>query len=258
MKRIMLTVAYDGTAYHGFQVQPSAPTIEGELNKALSGLTGEDIKVIGASRTDAGVHSMGNAAVFDTKSSIPAERFMYALEARLPQDIVVTSSRRVKDDFHPRHCDHRKTYEYRIYNDRVRDPQTDRYSFHYYGEVDIIKMQAAAAVLMGTHDFSAFCAAGTDVEDKVRTIYDCSVAKEKNMICIRVTGNGFLYNMVRIIAGTLLLAGTGKTGPEQISAILESRDRNLAGPTLPAKGLTQIEIDYTEAGDIYENDQTIM
>jgi len=258
MKRIMLTVAYDGTAYHGFQVQPSAPTIEGELNKALSGLTGENIRVIGASRTDAGVHSMGNAAVFDTKSSIPAERFMYALEARLPQDIVITSSRRVKDDFHPRHCDHRKTYEYRIYNDRVRDPQTDRYSYHYYGDLDVEKMKEAAAFLKGTHDFSSFCAAATDVEDKVRTIYDISVCREGKMIKIRVTGNGFLYNMVRIISGTLLFAGSGRTWPEEVKSIIEGKDRQLAGPTLPAKGLTQIEIDYTEAGDIYENDQTIM
>ena len=258
MKRIMLTVAYDGTDYHGWQVQPGVPTIEGELNRALRALTGEEIVVTGASRTDAGVHSMGNVAVFDTSCPIPAANLPRALDGRLPEDIVVVSAVYVKPDFHPRHCDHRKTYEYRIYNDRIRDPQTDRYSYHYYGDLDVEKMKEAAAFLKGTHDFSSFCAAATDVEDKVRTIYDISVCKEGKMIKIRVTGNGFLYNMVRIISGTLLFAGNGRTLPEEVKSIIEGKDRQLAGPTLPAKGLTQIEIDYTEAGDIYENDQTVM
>lgn len=253
MKKIMLECAYDGTDYHGWQLQPEAPTIEGELNKALSSLTGEEIKVIGASRTDAGVHSMGNVAVFETNSSIPADRYVRALAGHLPENIVVTSARQVKADFHPRHCDHRKTYEYRFFTGEIRNPQLDRYSAWHYGQLDVDAMKRAATYLVGTHDFTSFCAAATVVEDKVRTLYDVSVEKSGDMILIRVTGNGFLYNMVRIIAGTLLFVGMGRIAADDLPMIIEKRDRNFAGPTSPAKGLTQINIDYSEAGDIYEN-----
>lgn len=246
MKRIMLVVAYDGTSYSGWQVQPSVPTIEGELNRALSELTGENIVVTGASRTDAGVHSMGNVAVFDTESTIPPEKYKRALPTKLPSDIVIVDSFQVKDDFHPRHIDHRKTYEYRFFTGDVRNPQLDRYSEWRYGNVDLEAMKRAAKYLEGEHDFTSFCAAATIVEDKVRTIYSVEVISEGELIKIRVTGNGFLYNMVRIIAGTLLNVGMGKTKPQDIPGIIEARDRQRAGTTAPAKGLTQINIEYKE------------
>lgn len=245
MKRIMLIVAYDGTNYSGWQVQPHADTIEGRLNKALSQLLGEEITVIGASRTDAGVHSMGNAAVFDTESRIPAEKLALAVNARLPEDIIVQKSMEVCADFHPRKCDCIKTYEYRIYTGRMENPQLVRYTWHRYGALDTDAMRRAGQYLAGRHDFTSFCAAASDVADKVRTIYSVDVDKTGDILTIRVRGNGFLYNMVRIIAGTLLNAGIGRIVPEDIPRILEGRDRRLAGPTAPAKGLTQIGIEYS-------------
>ena len=229
LKRVKLIVAYDGTNYHGWQVQPNGETIEGVLNRTLSSLLGERIIVTGASRTDAGVHSMGNVAVFDTKSRIPAEKISYALNQQLPEDIVVQKSEEVPADFHPRHCDSRKTYEYRIFC---------------YRKLDLEKMQQAAEYLKGEHDFKSFCAAAAVVETTVRTIYELTVSRQEDIITIRVTGNGFLYNMVRIIAGTLLQAGMGMIEPEEIKTILAAKERSAAGPTAPAQGLTMIGIEY--------------
>ena len=247
MRRIMLVVAYDGTNYSGWQLQPETDTIEGQLNKALSGLLKETIVVCGASRTDAGVHSMGNVAVFDTESRIPAEKLAVALNARLPEDIIVQSSRQVRSDFHPRRCSCIKTYEYRIYNARMENPQLTRYTWHRYGDVDVEAMQKAADLLIGEHDFTSFCAAGSTVESKIRTITKTSVCRESSLIRIRISGSGFLYNMVRIIAGTLMLVGIHRLLPEDILTIIEAKDRRKAGPTAPAKGLTQIGIEYDEA-----------
>ena len=239
-KRIKLVVAYDGTAYHGWQVQPNAVTIEGVLNEKLTELLGEKITVTGASRTDAGVHSLGNVAVFDTTTRIPADKISYALNQRLPEDIVVQESAEVAADFHPRFCDSRKTYEYRILNRKFPDPtrRLDTYFFHY--ELDVDAMKKAAAVLVGEHDFKSFCSAGSQVKTTVRTIYSCDVNKFGDVITIRVTGNGFLYNMVRIIAGTLIKVGDGNIAVDSIGDILEACDRNAAGPTAPAHGLTMI------------------
>ena len=244
MKRVMLRVAYDGTDYSGWQVQPNGRTIEGELNRALSELTGEAIKVIGASRTDAGVHSMGNVAVFDTESPIPAEKFGKAIQGRLPEDIVIVDAVETRADFHPRHCDHEKTYEYRFYTGAVKNPQLSRYTAWHYGKLDLEAMKKAAQALTGAHDFTSFCAVATDVEDKVRTIYELTVEPDGDLIRIRVCGSGFLYNMVRIIAGTLLHVGLGRIMPEAMAGILEGKDRRLAGPTAPACGLTQVHIEY--------------
>ncbi len=246
MKRIMLIVAYDGTNYSGWQVQPNADTIEGRLNTTLSSLLGEEICVTGASRTDAGVHSMGNVAVFDTESRIPAEKMALAINARLPEDIIVQKSMEVNADFHPRKCDCVKTYEYRIFTGRMENPQLIRYTWHRYGQMDIEAMRRAAACLVGEHDFTSFCAVASDALSKVRTIYSIDVEKQGDVLTIRVKGNGFLYNMVRIIAGTLVNVGMGRTDPEDIPGILEGRDRRLAGPTAPAKGLTQVGIEYEE------------
>ena len=251
MKRIKLVVAYEGTNYCGWQIQPSGITIEAVLNKALSELLGETIKVTGASRTDSGVHSLGNVAVFDTDTRIPPEKICYALNQRLPEDIVVQSSCEVAPDFHPRHCYSEKTYEYRILNRKIPIPTLRKDTYFYYRNLDVEKMKKAAAYLVGTHDFKSFCSIHTTVEDTVRTILSCEVEKSlEDIITIRVTGTGFLYNMVRIIAGTLVQVGVGETKPEDILEILEKKERSAAGPTAPAHGLTMIGIEYENKGEI--------
>lgn len=269
MKRIMLTVAYDGTAYHGWQVQDNGITIEGELNRAINELTGEVSEVIGGSRTDSGVHALCNVAVFDTESMIPGEKFSYALNAKLPDDIRVIASAEVAPDFHPRHCNTRKTYEYKIYNAPIEDPIKRLYYHHTYVKLDVALMREAASYFIGEHDFSSFCSAGAQVDSKVRTIYslevleipcdlsiNCAGAKDASTtlassvpardIIIRVSGNGFLYNMVRIIAGTLMEVGRGAIAPSEIPAIIEAMDRNAAGPTAPARGLVLSKYEIME------------
>ncbi len=244
MKRVKLTVAYDGTNYHGWQIQPNGNTIEEELNRHLSELLKEEIKVTGASRTDAGVHALGNVAVFDTKAKMPAEKISYALNTRLPADIRIQDSSEVAADFHPRFCDTVKTYEYRILNRRFPDPTKRLYSFFYYYPLDVQRMKEGAAYLVGEHDFRAFCTMKPELENTVRTIYSLDVEKTGDMIVLRVTGSGFLYNMVRIITGTLLRVGGGFYEPEYVRTILESRDRELAGETARPEGLTLVEIKY--------------
>ena len=248
LRRILITVAYDGTGYHGWQLQPNAVTIEGELNKALSELLGEDIRVIGASRTDAGVHANGNLAVFDTRARIPAEKIPYALNRRLPEDIRIQAGQEVAPDFHPRKCDTLKTYEYRILNTKFQNPNKRRNTYWTYLDLDIDKMQQAGNYLVGEHDFTSFCSIYAQSETRIRTITELTVRQQEDEIILRVTGNGFLYNMVRIIAGTLLQAGAGKIQPERIKDILEAKDRNMAGPTAPPQGLTlyQYQILQTE------------
>ena len=244
MKRVKLVVAYDGTNYHGWQVQDNGITIEEVLNRTISELVQEDIKVIGASRTDAGVHACGNVAVFDTESRIPGDKFSFALNQRLPEDIRIQESCEVDADFHPRYADTVKTYEYNILNRRFELPSKRLYAAFCYYPMDIERMNQAAAYLVGEHDFKSFCSAGAQVQTTVRTIYAVNVTKEYDMVHIRITGNGFLYNMVRIIAGTLMQVGTGLMEPEQVKEILEARDRSKAGPTAVAKGLTLVEIRY--------------
>lgn len=240
----MLVTAYDGTNYHGSQIQNNGETIEGVLNEKLTELLNEEIHVIGASRTDAGVHARGNVFVFDTESRIPPEKFTFALNARLPEDIRIQSSMEVTPDFHPRHQYTVKTYEYRILNRKLPLPEY-RFSTHFtYETLDVGKMQEACRYFVGEHDFASFCAAGAQVESTVRTIYDLRVEKNGELLSIFVTGNGFLYNMVRIIAGTLLRVGSGQILPKEVEKIIAGRDRSLAGPTAPAKGLTLVEIRY--------------
>lgn len=243
-KRIRLTVAYDGTNYQGWQIQPGVRTIEGELNKHLSGLLQETITVIGASRTDSGVHALCNIAVFDAHTQIPGEKISYALNQRLPEDIRIQKSEEVDRDFHPRHCNSRKTYEYHIWNAQFPLPTRRLYHYYTYRELDTIKMKAAGAYLEGEHDFKSFCAAAAVVESTVRTIYEVNVERKGQEIIIRVCGNGFLYNMVRIIAGTLLEVGMGKYSPEQIQTILAARERSAAGPTAPANGLILVRYEF--------------
>ena len=269
----MLTVAFDGTNYSGWQIQPNKETIEGVLNRELSRLLNEEIKVVGASRTDSGVHAEGAVCVFDTESKIPGDKFSYAINQKLPEDIRIRNSKEVDITFHPRRVNSRKTYRYRIRHDEFPNPLDARYSYHVYTKLDIEAMRRACEFIKGKHDFKSFCSVHTDVDTTVRTVYDVhiDVTPDKKLlqmsglmksagesgamrsggesaagrihpeiIDIYVTGNGFLYNMVRIIAGTLIEVGQGKIKPEEIPAIIEACDREKAGPTAPAKGLTLI------------------
>ncbi len=276
-KRIMLTIAYDGTDYVGWQMQPNGIAVEQVINKALSELLKEDIIIAGASRTDSGVHADGNVAVFDTETRIPADKICFALNQRLPKDIVCTSSCEVKPDFHPRHADCTKTYEYTIYNAVHPDPIKRRYSYFVYVPLDIDAMRQAAEYLKGEHDFASFCSAHAQVKTTVRNIYSLDIIqgdeinqgdgslieKENNEdkkeatdidgpqriyvshdIKIRISGNGFLYNMVRIIVGTLVKVGYHFYPPEYVKTILDACDRTKAGPKAPAEGLKLVKIEY--------------
>ena len=244
MKRIKLTIAYDGTNYCGWQIQPNGLTIEEVINRTLSKLTGEDIQVIGASRTDSGVHAMGNVAVFDTETTIPAEKIAMALNQRLPEDIVIVKSEEVASDFHPRYCDCSKTYEYHIINTRIPIPTKRLTNYFVSYNLNLDHMREAASYLVGEHDFVSFCNVRTDVENTVRTITALDIIENGNEITIRITGNGFLYNMVRIIVGTLIRVGRGFYTPEKVKEILEAKDRKAAGVTAPAHGLMLMEINY--------------
>lgn len=244
MVRVKLIVAYDGTNYCGWQIQDNGITVEEVLNRELSALLQEEIRVIGASRTDSGVHAMGNVAVFDTNTRIPAEKISFALNQRLPDDIRIQNSCQVADDFHPRFCDTIKTYEYKIWNSRFPNPMVRLYSKFVYFNIDLDKMQRAADYLVGEHDFKSFCSPRTQVENTVRTVTEIKFEKEGNMITMRIRGNGFLYNMVRIIMGTLLKCGMGMYEPEYVKEILDACDRAKAGPKAEACGLTLVGIEY--------------
>lgn len=245
MKRVKIIVAYDGTNYCGWQLQPNGMTIEEILNREISRLTGEEIRIIGASRTDSGVHALGNVAVFDTESKIPPERMAYAVNQRMPKDIVVVHSEEVPCDWHPRYQKEiTKTYEYHIYNSEMPNPLKRRYSTFVSFPMDINRMKRGAAYLVGEHDFASFCNVRTNASDTIRTVYDIHIIAEGPDITIRVRGNGFLYNMVRIIAGTLIRVGRGFYTPERIKDILDAKERTADGVTAPPNGLVLVRIDY--------------
>lgn len=243
-KRVRLVVAYDGTNYHGWQIQNNGNTIENELNKALSSLLKEEIAVIGASRTDASVHALGNIAVFDTSHPMPAEKISYALNTMLPEDIRIQKSEEVAADWHPRHVESKKTYQYHIYQNAFPMPVGRQYVHFTYHALDVDKMNQAARYLIGNHDFKSFCQVGAQVESTVRTIYEAHVDKQGSNIVITVCGNGFLYNMVRIIAGTLMEVGMGRMEPGKVQEILSAQNREAAGPTAPAKGLLLYKYEF--------------
>ena len=244
MKRIGLVVAYDGTNYCGWQIQPNGITVQGVLNDTLSELLGEKIETIGASRTDAGVHALANVAVFDTNTRIPGEKISYALNQRLPEDIRIQLSEEVEADFHPRYCDSEKTYEYRILNRRFPVPTERLYSYFYHYKLNVDRMREATSYLIGRHDFASFCGTGAQVKSTVCNVTGMEVWKDGDMITIRISGEGFLYNMVRIIAGTLIQVGNGQYPPEKVREILDACDRAAAGPTAPAHGLTLMGIQF--------------
>ena len=244
MKRILLTISYDGTNYSGWQKQKNAVTVQGEFDKACSTLFKTDIESIGASRTDAGVHALGQRAVIDVDTSIPAEKIPLALNPLLPDDIVVTHAEEVDADFNPRFKALKKTYEYSIYNAPFRNPIYRNYSEYVRCELDLDSMRTACEAFVGEHDFRAFCASGNSSKTTVRTIYSLDIEKDGDFIKIRVTGNGFLYNMVRIIAGTLIYVGEGRIAPDDLPEIIASGDRRKAGKTAGPSGLVLVKIMY--------------
>lgn len=244
MKNIKLIIEYDGTNYYGWQKQNDKVTIQGTLEEAVRNLTKEENDVIGCSRTDSGVHARGFVASFKTESTVPPHKFREAINYRLPDDIVVLSSEEVSEDFHPRYLAKGKTYEYTIYNNLVPTALNRAFSYHYKYPLDIESMKEACNFFKGTHDFKAFRSEGSSVKTTVRTIYDLNIKTEGDFIKISVSGDGFLYNMVRIIVGTLINVGRGKIAPHDIEKIIAGKDRKEAGDCVPAKGLKLVEVYY--------------
>lgn len=246
MRNIMMVIEYDGTNYHGFQKQAGSglATIQETLEEALHRLTGEEPVVTGAGRTDAGVHAFGQVINFHTGASIPAGRFPYALNTFLPPDITAREAREVPADFHAQFAAKSKRYRYTIYNARIPSPLNRLYSLHVPVKLDVAAMRSAARLLVGEHDFAAFRAAGSSAKTTVRHLTRLDVEANGPFIYITAEADGFLYNMVRIITGTLLYVGKGKLTPEDVRSALESGDRTRTGPTVPPHGLTMLEVKY--------------
>jgi tRNA pseudouridine38-40 synthase len=244
MKNIKIVIEYDGTGYHGWQKQINAITVQDKIEEALTRLTKQKTVITGASRTDRGVHALGQVANFFTESAIPPEKYPYALNSILPEDITVKRSELVDADFHSRFSAKGKKYIYSIYNATFPSALLRNRAYHVYYPLDIKKMQAAARHIVGTHDFSAFMASGSDVVSTVRTITSISFEKKGNNINMEIQGDGFLYNMVRIIAGTLVEVGWGAREPDSLPQIITDKDRRKAGKTAPAQGLYLAEVFY--------------
>lgn len=244
--RVLLTVAYDGTNYFGWQKQNDFITVQQRLEEGLSRLFKKTVEVRGASRTDTGVHALGQRAVFNIETTIPVDKIPYALNPFLPEDIRVTNAVEVDDEFHPQYSVYKKTYEYKILNSAFPNPKLRNYTEFVHKKLDVEKMQEACKYFLGEHDFKAFCASGSTAKTTVRTIFDLTVKenKEDSTINIIVSGNGFLYNMVRILTGTLIYVGEGKIKPEEISDIILSKNRAKAGKTVSPNGLTLLKVYY--------------
>jgi tRNA pseudouridine38-40 synthase len=253
VRNIRFVVSYDGTEYSGFQTQPSGNTVQDQLEAAIRMLTGEQVKVTASGRTDAGVHAYGQVCNFHTRSSIPIERWCLALNSRLPNDIVVRAADEVPLEFHARKSAKRKTYRYTIRTGRFPDVFQRKYQFHHPGHLDAAAMREALKYLEGEHDFTSFCSIKTEAESRVRTIFaanledipDSGVLEDPaGIIRISITGNGFLYNMVRIIVGTLIEIGEGKRPASEMRDILLAQDRKRAGATAVAHGLMLWQVEY--------------
>lgn len=242
--RIFLKIEYDGTAYCGWQIQPNGVSVQQKIEDAVYRLTGERQSVTGSGRTDSGVHALGQVAHFDTESSIPPERFSSALNQFLPDDIKVVESWLVDGDLHARYSAKRKTYRYKMYLSKCPRPLMDRYSARVEFPLDLQQMKTACKKFVGEHDFACFLASGSNVKDTVRTIYSASIEQLGEEIVFTVCGNGFLYNMVRIMVGTLVKVGAGKLKAEDIDGILLSSSRKKAGITMPPQGLTLLSVEY--------------
>lgn len=246
MTRLLLTLRYRGTHYHGWQVQPNGVTVQETLQNAIETVTGVRAGVIGCSRTDAGVHAEKFCCTFDTECPLRGERLALALNANLPFDVAVCDVKEVAADFHPRYDARGKRYVYRIWNGRQRNPFYEENAIHIAVPLDEHALDAAAKDFLGTHDFAPFCAAGSSVEDTVRTVSRCDVAREGELVTVTVEANGFLYNMVRIMVGTLLDMANGRLAVDAIPTIFEQNNRDAAGTTAPAKGLTLQDVFYDE------------
>lgn len=244
MRNIKLTLEYDGTNYQGWQKQKIGKTIQGTLEKAIWELTKSNIEVIGSSRTDSGVHAKGFIANFKTKSTIPSNKFREALNYRLPEDIVILKSEEVSNDFHSRYSAKGKTYSYSIINREVPLAIYRNYYYNVKKQLNIGAMSEACRYFIGTHDFNAFKSSGGSVKTTIRTITDLHIESNGDIIKIYVTGDGFLYNMVRIIVGTLIMVGNNKIKPNEIKEIIDSKDREKAGICVPANGLVLEEVYY--------------
>lgn len=244
---VKIEIEYDGTNYHGWQKQKNSISIQEIMENAIKKVLNEEVKLIGAGRTDAGVHAKGQVANFHTNTKIPMEKLPYAINSQLPPDIVVKSATIVPEDFHARYSAKAKVYTYTIYNSKFPSPFYRYYSYFYPFQLDLKSMREAASYIVGEHDFAAFKASNSSVKNTVRTVNSLEVIKLGDIIKIEVEANGFLYNMVRIIAGTLLNVGIRKIKPEEIIEIIESKDRSRAGPTLPASGLCLEKVIYDEA-----------
>ncbi|MFG6497398.1 tRNA pseudouridine(38-40) synthase TruA [Fictibacillus sp. UD] len=247
MARMKVTVAYDGTEFAGYQIQPSGRTVQGTIQAVLQKIhKGETVNISASGRTDAGVHAVGQVFHFDTDLQIPAEAWGKALNAMLPNDILIKKAERVESTFHSRFSALSKEYHYKLLIRKQPDVFSRNHMFHYPYPLNVEDIKRAAKLFLGTHDFTSFSSAKSEVADKVRTIFELDAVEEGNTLVFKIRGSGFLYNMVRIIVGTLLEVGQGKRKPEEISAILEGKDRSLAGKTAPAHGLYLYQVNYEE------------
>lgn len=244
MHRIKLIVEYDGSNYHGFQRQNNAHTIQEEIERGIVKLVGQNISIISAGRTDTGVHALGQVVAFDTSSSIPADKWSFALNSVLPRDIRVTSSELVPAEFHPRYDALSKVYRYKIYRKEQGRIFFRNYALCMSEPLNIIAMQEACKLIQGKHNFKSFCASGSSVKNFERHVMNCFIYEEGPFINLEIEANGFLYNMIRIIMGTLLEIGQDNHSPEIIRDIIKGEDRSLAGPTAPPQGLYMIEVKY--------------
>lgn len=244
MRNIRLTIEYDGKEFNGWQKQPNKLNIQGNLEKVISDLTKEEIEIIGSGRTDAGVHALGQVANFKTNSNIPIEKFAIAINSRIKQSIRVKKAEEVDERFHSRYNCKRKTYRYIINTSETGSAIYRNLEYNIKMQLAVKKMQEAVKFFIGEHDFSAFKSSGTSSKSSVRTIYNAKVEQDGERIIIELTGNGFLYNMVRIISGTLVEVGLNKIKPEDITKIIESKNRQNAGKTLPPCGLYLVSVEY--------------
>jgi tRNA pseudouridine38-40 synthase len=244
MRNICMKIAYDGTLFNGFQVQPKGRTVQGELERAISALVKQEVDIYASGRTDAGVHARGQVVNFLSNITIPIERIPIALNTRLPKDIVVLEAYEMDESFHSRHLAKQKTYRYTIDNGKYPDIFGRHYRLHVPQTLNREHMRQALNCLVGTHDFTSFTSVRSDKPHHVRTIYKADLIEEGNFIHIELTGNGFTYNMVRIITGTLIKIGLGQKKPEDMPSILEGCNRSLAGPTALPIGLCLMNVKY--------------
>ena len=251
MKNFKFIISYDGSRYFGWERQPGRDTIQGKLEAVLTRMCGTDVQVIGAGRTDAGVHARVYVANFRTSARIPCDRIPYALNTHLPEDIVVTNALEVHEDFNAIGSCVKKEYTYLIYNSGIRDPFYVNRAWFYPKHLDETVMQRAADCFIGTHDFAAVRSVGTDVKSTVRTVYDYKVERDGDLISLRVSANGFLYNMARAMAGTCVYAAEGKFPPEAVAQILLNGDRTAAGPTVPPGGLYMTQLWYDDGKAVF-------